>query len=426
MSSSVSNAADVSKAGADRSSLSAAHDKPEHVVQVYQDDKFLIDAVSGFVGSAIAAGDAAVLIATAAHREGVEQVLRKRGLEIGQAARQGRFIELDASDTLAGFMVEGLPDEARFRKVIGDTLTQAAGTVAREGRRIAAFGEMVNILWATGNYEGALRLEQLWNQLAHEHSFSLLCAYPIAGFNSAKHTDAFLKICAEHSTVFPSESFPATSREEDRLRSVTLLQQQAVALQSETALLQSEQRFRLFVEAVRDYALFMLDPQGNIMTWNAGAERIKGYKSWEIIGQHFSVFYPEEDLKSRKPWHELEVAAEEGRFEDEGWRLRKDGSMFWANVIITALKDERGRLLGFSKITRDLTARKQAEEVARRLAEETAARRAAEENARLVQQERGRLQVTLASIGDAVISTDARGCVEYLNPVAEELVGWKS
>src|SRR3954451_21779745 len=355
MSSSVSNAADVSKAGADRSLLSAAHDKPEHVVQFYQDDKFLIDAVSGFVGSAIAAGDAAVLIATAAHREGVEQVLRKRGLEIGQAARQGRFIELDASETLARFMVEGLPDEARFRKVIGDTLAQAAGTVAREGRRIAAFGEMVNILWATGNYEAALRLEQLWNQLAREHSFSLLCAYPIAGFNSAKHTDTFLNICAVHSAVFPSESFPTTSDDNHQWRSVTLLQQQAVAMQSETALLQSEQRFRLFVEAVRDYAIFMLDPEGNISTWNTGAERIKGYKPWEIIGQHFSVFYPEEDLKSRKPWHELEIAAKEGRVEDEGWRLRKDGSRFWANVIITAIKDENGRLLGFGKVTRDLT-----------------------------------------------------------------------
>src|SRR5207245_1716418 len=148
----------------------------------------------------LAAGDAAVLIATAAHREGVEQVLRKRGLEIGQAARQGRFIALDATDTLAQFMVERLPDEGRFRKVIGATLARAAASVAGEGRRIAAVGEMVNILWATGNYEGALRLEQLWNQLANEHSFSLLCAYPISGFNSAKHTDAFLKICAEYST----------------------------------------------------------------------------------------------------------------------------------------------------------------------------------------------------------------------------------
>jgi PAS domain S-box-containing protein len=106
----------------------------------------------------------------------------------------------------------------------------------------------------------------------------------------------------------------------------------------------------------------MLDPDGNIATWNTGAERIKGYKPWEIIGRHFSVFYPEDDLKSRKPWHELEVAAKEGRFEDEGWRLRKDGSQFWANVIITAIRDESGRLLGFGKVTRDLTEKKRAHE----------------------------------------------------------------
>jgi PAS domain S-box-containing protein len=342
--------------------FSPASGRPEHVVQFYQDDKFLIDAVSGFVGAALAAGDAAVLIATAAHREGVEQVLRKRGLDIGQAARQGRFIELDASETLAKFMVDGLPNEDRFKKIIGATLAQAAVSVVGERRRIAAFGEMVNILWATGNYEAALRLEQLWNQVAREHSFSLLCAYPIAGFNSAKHTDGFLRICAEHSAVFPSEIFPTTSREDDRLRSVTLLQQQAMAMQSEAALLLSEQRFRFFVEAVRDYAIFMLDPEGNIATWNTGAERIKGYKPWDIIGRHFSVFYPEDDLKSRKPWHELEVAAKEGRFEDEGWRLRKDGSKFWANVIITAIRDESGRLLGFGKVTRDLTEKKRAHE----------------------------------------------------------------
>ena len=130
----------VFSTGDGKSSSSPAADKPEHVVQFYQDDKFLIDAVSGFVGSALAAGDAAVLIATAAHREGVEQVLRKRGLEIGQAARQGRFIALDATDTLAQFMVERVPDEGCFRKVIGAALAHAAASVAGEGRRIAGDG----------------------------------------------------------------------------------------------------------------------------------------------------------------------------------------------------------------------------------------------------------------------------------------------
>ncbi|AMV17382.1 PAS domain S-box protein [Planctomyces sp. SH-PL14] len=176
---------------------------------------------------------------------------------------------------------------------------------------------------------------------------------------------------------------------------------------------------RLLVENVTDYAIFVLDPNGRVATWNPGAERIKGYKADEIIGQHFSKFYPQDVIDRGWPEQELRVATAEGRFEDEGWRLRKDGSQFWANVVITTLKSEQGKLIGFSKITRDLTARKQAEENARRLAEETAARE-------VTQQERERLRVTLASIGDAVISTDAQGRVEFLNTVAEELVGWKS
>jgi len=138
--------------------------------------------------------------------------------------------------------------------------------------------------------------------------------------------------------------------------------------------------YGLLVETVRDYAIFVLDPQGNVATWNIGAERLKGYAPSEIIGLHFSKFYPPEDLASRKPWRELEVAKREGRVEDEGWRLRKDGSRFWANVVITALRDESGTLVGFAKVTRDLTERRRSElkaiEDARRLAESQAANKA--------------------------------------------------
>jgi PAS domain S-box-containing protein len=126
---------------------------------------------------------------------------------------------------------------------------------------------------------------------------------------------------------------------------------------AEVALRRSEERSRLFIEAVQDYAIFMLDSEGRVSSWNAGAQRIKGYQASEIIGQHFSRFYPEEEVRAGKPAWELEVAAKEGRFEDEGWRVRKDGSRFWANVIITAIKDSTGVLLGFSKVTRDVTER---------------------------------------------------------------------
>jgi PAS domain S-box-containing protein len=124
----------------------------------------------------------------------------------------------------------------------------------------------------------------------------------------------------------------------------------------------SGELFDLFVESVQDYAVFMLDPSGHVATWNAGAERIKGYRADQIIGRHFSTFYTAEDLAAGKCEMELEVAARVGRFEDEGWRLRSDGARFWANVVISAIRGRDGELLGYSKITRDLTERRRAEE----------------------------------------------------------------
>ncbi len=128
--------------------------------------------------------------------------------------------------------------------------------------------------------------------------------------------------------------------------------------QVEDALRQSEERFRLMMESVVEYAILMLDPKGNVINWNAGAERIKGYRAEEIVGKHFSQFYAPEEAACGKPTHELEVAAAEGQCQDEGWRVRKDGSRFWANVLITALRDDSGTLRGFAKVTRDLTAQK--------------------------------------------------------------------
>src|ERR1700684_1711227 len=131
-------------------------------------------------------------------------------------------------------------------------------------------------------------------------------------------------------------------------------------------LVQNENRFRLLVKSVRDYAIFMLDPDGVVLTWNAGAERFKGYRADDIIGEHFSKFYPPEALARGLPEHELQVASKTGMFEDEGWRVRKDGSLFWANVVITAMRDAQGELIGFAKVTRDLTQRRGHEEELRR------------------------------------------------------------
>jgi PAS domain S-box-containing protein len=131
---------------------------------------------------------------------------------------------------------------------------------------------------------------------------------------------------------------------------------------AEKALFESEELFRLLVQGVLDYAIFMLDPAGNVVSWNGGAERIKGYAPEEIIGKHFSVFYPPEDNLAGKPARELKQAVAEGRLEDEGWRIRKDGTRFWANVVITPLYDDNDVLRGFGKVTRDLTERRNAEQ----------------------------------------------------------------
>jgi PAS domain S-box-containing protein len=143
--------------------------------------------------------------------------------------------------------------------------------------------------------------------------------------------------------------------------------------------LRGELAFRLLIDAVEDYAIFLLSTDGTIQTWNLGAERIKGYTAAEIVGQHFSVFYTPEEREAGRPMRLLGWAAERGRFEDEGWRVRKDGTRFWADVIVTALRDENGRPYAFAKITRDLTERRAAEEQERHLLAERQARAAAEE-----------------------------------------------
>jgi PAS domain S-box-containing protein len=168
-----------------------------------------------------------------------------------------------------------------------------------------------------------------------------------------------------------------------------------------------EQVFRLLVEGVSDYAIFMLDPEGHVASWNPGAERLKGYKREEILGRHFSSFYTREANDRAWPQHELEVAKREGRFEDEGWRVRKDGTMFWANVVITALRDRNGRLQGFAKVTRDLTERRNAEE-------------------RLRESEEG-FRLLLEGVEDyAIFKLDAEGRVASWNTGAQRITGYSA
>ena len=163
-------------------------------------------------------------------------------------------------------------------------------------------------------------------------------------------------------------------------------------------------QFRLMVEQVKDYAIFILDPQGQVASWNAGAERIKGYRAAEIIGKHFSVFYTKEDVKSGVPERELEVARSAGSVSQEGWRVRKDGSRFWASVTITALYDELGELTGFGKVTRDVTERRGAEEA--------------------LQKSRNMFERLFENAPDAVVVVDSHGVIRKVNQQTEALFGY--
>jgi PAS domain S-box-containing protein len=188
--------------------------------------------------------------------------------------------------------------------------------------------------------------------------------------------------------------------------------------QAEQALRDSEERFRLLVEGAKDYAIFMLDPDGRVVSWNARAEHIKGYAAEEILGQHFSRFYPHEEIARGEPQQELRVAAAEGRFEKEGWRIRKDGSCFWANVVISALYDEVGLLRGFVRVTRDITDRKRSEQEHERLFAQ-------------VEWERERAEARIAEL-DAAFSAMTNGIVLYapdgtivrMNEAAEHVLGF--
>ncbi|HXN71763.1 MAG TPA: ATP-binding protein [Candidatus Acidoferrales bacterium] len=220
------------------------NDSHGHVVQFYSEDRSLVETLGRFIGAALGAGDAAIVVATKAHRDGLAEQLESRGLNVASAIEEGRYISLDAAETMSEILVDGWPDESRFASHIGGVITRArsAAERVRQSRaslivepRVAVFGEMVALLWADGKHPSAIRLEQLWNDLAKTHSFSLRCAYPMAGFHRQEHSEPFLKICAEHSAVIPGESYTSLKNEADRLRNISQLQQKAQALDAEIA-----------------------------------------------------------------------------------------------------------------------------------------------------------------------------------------------
>ena len=229
----------------------------------------------------------------------------------------------------------GFPRTEALHRVSHDLL----GTQAPNGLQ-----EVIHSLDRDGAWEGELEQTTQTGQKVIVESRMVL----IRGTERAYVLEA-------NRDISPRKKAQAELRQAKEQLEIRVQERTQELAEANESLEENDQRLRLLVAGVKGYAIFMLDPHGNVATWNHGAEGIKGYSAEEIVGQHFSHFYPPEDIQNEKPERELRTAAADGHYQEEGWRMRKDGSRFWANVLITAMRDSHGRLRGFSKVTRDMT-----------------------------------------------------------------------
>src|ERR1700687_1699388 len=270
----------------------------DHIVHFYVDDSSFLDGLSRSIATALDAGESAVAIATKAPGDGLARRLRAAGLDIARAIETGRYIPLDAEETLSKFMLEGWPDAARFSELVGGVMERAKSAAQGADRRVFAFGEMVALLWAEGKSGSALQLERLWNELAKRHSFTLRCAYPMTAFDREEHGGAFLKICAEHSTVIPAEDYSGLHDEKQRLRSVTYLQQKAQALGTEKAervrvsnsLRSREAELTDLLENALE-GIQQTGPDRRIRWANRALLNLLGFSDEEFVGHDIAEFY---------------------------------------------------------------------------------------------------------------------------------------
>lgn len=269
-------------------------DEADHFVQFYEKDEFLVESVAQYVGDGFRNGQSVIVIATQDHRDRIETVLENNRLHPAAARAQCIYFTLDAAETLARFMVNGVPNERLFNETVGGLVKSATSN----GRRLKAFGEMVALLWAEGNQDGAIELESLWNKLMGRCSFSLFCAYPLSGFHGVKNGQPFLHVCKEHSRVIPAESYSARKTEDERLQTISILQQKAASLEAEIAerrkieeaLARRERELSDLLENAAE-AIHQVSVDGIILWANRAELELLGYTASEYIGRPITDFH---------------------------------------------------------------------------------------------------------------------------------------
>jgi PAS domain S-box-containing protein len=371
----------------------------EHFVQFYESDDYLISSVAGFLGAALAEDQCAVVIATGEHRDGFERALTELAIDPAEAVDEGRLVWLDAAETLERLSGEDGPEKRRFNDVIGGLLAR----LGRGGRRIHAYGEMVALLWEQGKRQGAVRLEELWRDLARTHRFALCCGYPLDAFRDRNDEAAINGICKCHSRVIPGESYSVLADPYERLQEVARLQQKAKALEAEIKYRKEiEQALSLRERELADFfenaseGLHKVAPDGRILWANRAELNLLGYEADEYVGRHIAEFYVDQELIADI----LERLSQGEALHNQPARLRcKDGSI--RDVLISSnVCMQEGRFAYTRCFTRDITELKRAE------------------------RDRAMLAAIVDSSDDAIVSKGLDGIIRSWNAGAQRIFGY--
>jgi len=366
-----------------------------HAVRFYETEDFLTLEVADYAAAGLASGQATLLIVTSPHRRSVASRLVTLGVNVESVTETGHLRMLDARDTLATFMVDGAPDDDRFRAVVGAALDESHGR--SPGMPVRAFGEMVDLLWKDDNIDAALRLEELWNDLARTHRFTLLCAYAMGNFSRSADTERFLEVCGRHSHVLPTERFTESADEEHSLQ-ISVLQQRALALETElahrdelerrlktlvaeqrrmhTALRRKERQLRDLLDNAAE-GIHWVGPGGVILWANQAELEMLGYTAEEYIGRNIAEFHLDRDVINDML---ARLLMGETLRESEARMRRKDGSVRHVLVNSNAYC-ENGEFVHSRCFTRDITPIKEAAAERERLLERERAARAEAEQA---------------------------------------------